>query len=126
MTDFKPGQYKTTDGRDAEVKYVDDDSALYGHIWSYTGERLARIWLSDGTDTYTRAGDNLIPPAPLVRVEWWVIKQFFEKHLSVPYTHVYVFDDEYRARNMAGGTDDYRCHRVELIGNEVQKIEVVK
>ena len=68
MTDFKPGQYKTTDGRDAEVKYVDDDdSALYGHIWSYTGERLARIWLSDGTDTYTRAGDNLIPPVPPVR-----------------------------------------------------------
>ena len=124
MTDFKPGRYKTRDGRDAVV--LCDDALgkwpLKGFwIDSAISASYASEWSLEGTSVNGSKYD-LIPPAPPVRVEWWVVRfvaGFDSKDISAR-------ADEAAARFLVSRDPSYALHRVELIGNEVQKIEVVK
>lgn len=106
---FKPGRYKTRDGRDAVVLCNDAPGSepLVGYVF-LGGEKVsARSWSAEGVfDHFWPNGpSDLMPP---VRVEYWVTRANWLQRLE------------------DGPPENFPHYRVELQGDDVVKMERVK
>lgn len=73
---FKPGKYKTRDGRDAVVLCDDAPgiAPLVGYVVQPDGEDCSsRNWTRSGRISYREQGLDLMPPEPEQVVTWCVL-----------------------------------------------------